>query len=214
MSLYFEGFSLAGLKVGLDFDDTVADTTEAVRLHLASARGMERAREELVRDMAELYFAGDRAVWNQYLAEEFYPGFRPDPMPGFPEFYDALLQAGAEVVVITARLPDHTEFTTEHVKMLFMDCGLPVPAVYSCGRPQHSPFAGNCKQLACERLGVHMLIDDMPSHHRTLPQSGIHSVLYGEHPWTLAEQIEHAHPIPRWEPELVNPVFRQVVTFS
>jgi uncharacterized HAD superfamily protein len=173
------------MRLGIDFDGTIADTTDAkIRYALErfgetvtatetySEEGMRRLGEERFREMVE---ASHGTEWTLTM----------QPMPGAVE---ALHDLGTEheLFVVTARNDDEIGWAREWLE----PHGLPFIDVVHTSRES--------KAIACDALAIDLMLDDSPYVLRQLEESRLQLALIDAEYNRAGELPERTHRVEGW----------------
>lgn len=115
------------------------------------------------------------------------------PLPGCKETMDMLVAGGHVLYLVTARLPAYRGATQAWVN----HWALPVEDIICVGTSAHSSLDPNytppeTKLEVCLRLGAFAHIDDHPTHLRTMADTPVTPVAFGDYPWTETSPWNHA----------------------
>ncbi len=169
------------MRIGIDFDDTIADAIAMiVKLHNRHY-GTNYKREEVTEHHVENIWGGTTEEWHAKL-DEFFSAKNVehlDPMAGAIPAMDALKRAGHELYIITARSDSDIEVTELWLKLHFPETFKGVH--YGQARAE-DPARRRLKSAMCRELGIELLIDDHLNNARDCAEVGIR-VLLIDQPW-------------------------------
>lgn len=136
------------LRIGVDFDGTLADTVAAAAAYLRDIEGIELTPEERTWPPGVRHLGGER--FGQMLADERFVE-RLEFVPGALEVTRSLME-NADVFLVTAR----HEWQTDPVHRWLKSHGLRFAGVASTSYEQ--------KTVACRDLRLDVHFDDMRAH--------------------------------------------------
>jgi 5'(3')-deoxyribonucleotidase len=177
---------MSRLKLAIDIDDVLANSTDALRLFVNLKRGVN-LREEHYKIEAE-YWGYYESVWEQHgidkkdLMREFHSRLVKSQsdirtIPGSVEGTKKLSQK-YDLIPMTSR-PEEMKAETEN--WLKEEFG----PVFT-ERPVFIGFGFNAKRTkgeVCKELGITYLIDDNVDHCKTALERGVGAVLFGDYGW-------------------------------
>jgi len=173
-------------RLGIDIDDVLADSTDALRVFVNQRRGVDLS-EKHYRIEAQ-YWGYYESVWAQHgidptdLMLDFHNGMNLDqsdirPIPGSVEGTKKLSRK-YDLVPITSRPEEMGEETERWLGEQFE----PVFAM----EPVFIGFGTNARRTkgeVCEELGISYLLDDNIEHCKTALTRGVGAVLFGNYGW-------------------------------
>ena len=151
------------MKIGIDFDGTIADTTGTKVRYALEAFGESISPEETFGPVGRGRLGDERYVEMVQAAHRGWTGGTP-PMPGA---LDAMrrLAADHELYVITAR----TDEEIDHAKDWLRTFSAPARGVMHTARA--------AKVDACRERGIEFMLDDLPQVLHELAEAGIGTAL-------------------------------------
>ncbi len=179
---------MAKVKIAIDIDDVVADSTEALRLLINERTGVELTRQDYripgsyrkyYERVWESHNLQDKVVFADVSAEM---AIDQSHVPLVEGAIAALESLGGQyhIVAITARDVSWEDATRRWFKSHDSLSGV---ELYFAGN--HHTKEYKTKGELCRELGVELLIDDNPDHCQSALDAGIDSILFGQYGWHL-----------------------------
>lgn len=177
--------------IAVDIDDVLAQTNEAVRVHVNRHFGTQHTPEDY--RMEAPYFMYWEKIWevSQEEADLRYEHFKQDENRGniqpLPGAIDVLreLKKNYELVIITARGTSDAHVTQawleKHFPKLFSEVKF-VPGAWQQG-------GDTTKADICKELGVSYLVDDAFEHCELVAKEGIIALLFGDYGWNTSKKL-------------------------
>lgn len=173
------------LKIAIDIDDVIADTTDALRLWTNQKSGLELASEHFT-DEGEYWGYYDR-LWERHNVshivkyDDFHAGIaRNDiaiPVLAGAEFAIHELIKKFDIVFITSRAQDLEDVTRIWINKNFGDYGIEI--FFAQNHRYGISIDKKTKGQLCRELGASLLIDDSIQHCESALSEGIDAVLFG-----------------------------------
>ena len=172
--------------IAVDIDDTLADSTELIRLHVNSRYDVAIPKEAY-RTEGE-YWGYYELVWAEHGVEELtLEDFFDDEMvseimqvPLLPSALFAIkeLYRTFDIVIITSRRPERGALTRKWIENMFE--GMTIDVHFSEAHKDESKMT---KGQICKTLGATYLIDDNVGHCESALKEGATPLLFGEYGW-------------------------------
>lgn len=172
--------------IAIDIDDTIADSTESVRL-LTNQRTGSSLGPEVFRAEGEYWGYYDR-IWREHQLEgqmsfKDYSDEMIEDQSRIPLLPGALfaikeLSKTYRIVLITARDPSWEKATRTWLREQLADIEVDLYLSTS-----HRDVKGLSKGELCASLGADVLIDDNVEHCMSAIESGLNAILFGEYGW-------------------------------
>jgi uncharacterized HAD superfamily protein len=173
------------MRIGIDFDDTVAASIEAIiKLHNRDFDTNYKREDATVWHLEDLWGI-DKDVFQARL-DEFFSAKNVeylDPVAGAIPAIDALKAAGHELYIITARHDDYVEATELWLKLHFSDT---FKGIHYGHSRSEDPAKKRLKSAICKELGIELLIDDHMNNAIDCSAQGINFFLLDQ-PWNQGE---------------------------
>ena len=171
-------------RVAVDIDDVLADTTDALRLHVIDATGVELTIEDY-RKHEVPYWGYYEHVWTQAgITDHSHLRVFQDKMvddqsaieviPGAPEAMD-VLKNSFDLVALTSREPAMQAATEAWLGKYFRGVFSDIVML------NHPHLASKTKGQACIELRARTLVDDSPDHCVSAEELGVGALFFGEH---------------------------------
>ena len=185
------------MRIGIDFDETIADSMAMIlKLH-NEQYGTKYKREEVTEYHVENIWGGSKEEWTAKL-DEFFSAKNArhlDPVVGAIAAIDALKHAGHELYIVTARRDINAEATerwlTKHFSSTFK-------SVHYGNVRSDDPAKKREKAEICKELGVELMIDDHMGVAKNCSEAGI-KVLLLDQPWNQGELPPGVTRVYSWE---------------
>ena len=185
------------MRIGIDFDETLADSIQMIiKLH-NKQYGTNYKKEEVVKYKVEEIWDGTKEEWMAKL-DDFFSAKNVknlDPVAGAIPAIDALKKAGHELYIITARGEGDVEATELWLKKHFPET---FKGIHYAHVRSEDPAKKRKKADICKELGVKLMIDDHMSVAKNCSEEGIRVLLIDE-PWNQGELPEHVERVFSWE---------------
>jgi hypothetical protein len=185
------------MRIGIDFDETVADSIQMIiKLH-NKQYGTNYKKEEVVKYKVEEVWDGPKEEWMAKL-DEFLSAKNAahlDPVVGAIPAIDALKKAGHELSIITARGESDVEATELWLKMHFPST---FEGVHYGHARSEDPTKRRSKSAMCKALGIELMIDDHMNVAKDCAEAGIRVLLIDE-PWNQGELPPGVERVYSWE---------------
>lgn len=177
-------------KIGIDIDDVVAESSEAIRLLVNEVTGSALQKRHY--KIPATYWGYYEQVWRQHDVNidfnAVYEGLkeRQDSVGLVPSAQYAIniLREAYDVVLITSREAELAELTKQWLSKHFDN---PPQVFFAAGHKKTG--LQKTKGEICEELGVDLMIDDHPGHCNNVLEHGVQAILFGEYGWHLKEPI-------------------------
>lgn len=173
-------------RIAIDIDDTLADSTEALRQQVNLLFGTELSTQDY--KQPGQYWGYYRQIWEQHgIADnldyhELNRQMEVDQshVPLIEGAHQALqtLDRHATVYLITSRDPQWEDATRRWFKHQFAHDDV---SLYFC--ESHRDDTAQTKGQLCKMLGAELLIDDNPEHCATALDEGVDAILFGDYGW-------------------------------
>ena len=185
------------MRIGIDFDETVADSIKAIIALHNEQYGTDYKKEEVTEYRVENVWGGTTEEWGAKL-DDFLSAKnakRLDPVPGAIPAIDALKSAGHELYIVTARGDEGVEATE-----LWLEKHLPATfkgVHYGHGRSD-DPAKKREKADICRELGVELMIEDHIEVAKKCAAEGT-KVLLLDQPWNQGALPPGVERVYSWE---------------
>ncbi|MBH1980066.1 hypothetical protein I8H83_04795 [Candidatus Saccharibacteria bacterium] len=173
-------------RIALDIDDTIADTTEALRRVVNSQLGANLTQDDY-RTPGE-YWGYYERVWRQHGVADQLSFKQLNQQMAIDQSHVSLIEGAqvavhrlardAEVLLVTSRDPSCEGATREWFAHHF---GAEDIQLYFC--TSHVDEKAKTKGRLCKELGVQLLVDDNASHCQTALDEGVDAILFGRYGW-------------------------------
>lgn len=176
---------MARQLIAVDIDDTLADSTELIRLRVNERYNVDISKEAY-RSKGE-YWGYYTRVWAEHglhtLTIQDLDDSMLDEMTRLPLLPSALyaikeISKQYDVVIITARSQEREAVTRRWIKSTFE--GMDIDVHFSSA---HRDETAMTKGQICKQLGAKYLIDDNVGHCQSALDEGVSAVLFGEYGW-------------------------------
>lgn len=177
---------MSGSVIAIDIDDTIAASTESLRL-LANKHANVDLPEEAYLVQGE-YWGYYERVWEEHgisgsvTFEDYADEMIADQsnVPLLPSALYAIKQLAKtnRVILLTAR-----DRSWEHATRKWIDLHFPNIDIQLYFSNAHSDASGKTKGELCKELGVATLVDDNVEHCASAEEWGIKAILFGEYGW-------------------------------
>ncbi|MDO8584691.1 MAG: hypothetical protein Q7R85_01040 [bacterium] len=174
------------MRIGIDFDDVVANTGIAIIEMHNKKHGTHYKKDDFYSYLFEEIWGGERDE-NRKEIDEFLTTNRSkkvSPMVGSLKAIQALKAAGHELYIITARRNKHITQTELWIEKHFPDVFTGVHYA-SPSRLKEEPRK---KSEICEALGIEVLIDDSPENAFDCAAVGVKIFLFDQ-PWNRRHEF-------------------------
>ncbi len=171
------------MRIGIDFDDVVADSIQAiVNIHNAT-HGTKFNREDAFTYRAEEVWGGTKEEWRTKLDEFFSTKHLAQlaPIAGSLVAIDTLKKHGHELFIVTGRGKGDVAATEQWLKIHFPDVFRGVHYGDFVVRGNLEP-AKMKKSDICKENGIALLIDDNPDVAKECGACGVNVFLFDQ-PW-------------------------------
>ena len=171
--------------IAVDIDDTLADSTEALRRKVNELHGASISTEEYRSPGDYLYYY--ERLWEKHgleltleeLEGEMEKNQGHVPLTAGAAVALTELSKRFKIILITARNPAWEKATKEWLHRHFADT---VAEVYFSEGPRTSTGKKTKGEL-CRELGASWLVDDNPTHCLSAVEEGAEAILFGEFGW-------------------------------
>ncbi len=173
------------MRIGLDFDGTIADASGGKMRYAAERWGVTLTRAQTMRPGAIPLLGRER--YEQMIGDLFGSALTEEmePMPGA---LDALRRLGAEhdLYVVTARLDHEVAFATQWLE------------THGVGIRELRNSARGRKAAPCAALQLAVMLEDSPAELAALPVAAPAAVLLAT-PYNAEDaRADHWHEVPDW----------------
>lgn len=173
-------------RIALDIDDTIADSTEALRRVVNSQLGIDLTQDDY-KSPGE-YWGYYERVWRQHgvadqlnfkqLNQQMTVDQSHVPLIEGAQVAVHRLARDVEVLLVTSRDPSWEGATREWFARHF---GKEDIELHFCA--SHIDEKAKSKGELCKELGVQLLVDDNVSHCQTALDEGVDAILFGRYGW-------------------------------
>lgn len=173
-------------RIAIDIDDTVADSTEALRRQVNSVLRANLTAEDYKQPGD--YWGYYRSVWERHGIAEHLDFDALNQQMVIDQSHVPLIEGAqeavrqlaryAEVYIITSRDPSWEAATRQWFRDYF---GHDDIQLHFCAN--HRDETAQTKGELCKELGVQLLIDDNASHCKTAIDKGVDAILFGDYGW-------------------------------
>lgn len=185
-------------RIALDIDDTIADSTEALRRVVNSQLGVNLTREDY--KIPGEYWGYYERIWRHHGIADQLSFKQLNLQMAIDQSHVPLIEGAqaavhrlakdVEVVLVTSREASWENATREWFTRHFDREDI---KLYFC--ESHVDEKAKTKGQLCKELGVQLLVDDNVSHCKTALDEGIDAILFGEYGWHHGSDI----PSPRYK---------------
>lgn len=185
-------------RIALDIDDTIADSTEALRRVVNSQLGVNLTREDY--KIPGEYWGYYERIWRHHGIADQLSFKQLNLQMAIDQSHVPLIEGvqaavhrlakDVEVVLVTSREASWENATKEWFTRHFDREDI---KLYFC--ESHVDEKAKTKGQLCKELGVQLLVDDNVSHCKTALDEGIDAILFGEYGWHYGSDI----PSPRYK---------------
>jgi uncharacterized protein len=185
------------MKLGIDFDETVADSIMAIiKLH-NDQYGTNYKKEEVTQYHVHEVWGGTQEGWMAKL-DEFFSAKNVehlDPIAGSIPAIDALKKAGHELYIVTARSDSDIEATELWLKLHFPET---FKGIHYGQARSDDPVKKRTKSEMCKELGIELMIDDHMSVAKDCSAAGLKVFLFDQ-PWNQGELPSGVERVYSWD---------------
>lgn len=187
------------MRIGIDFDDVVADSVKAIIMLHNNKYGTAFKKEEFISYRVEDVWGGTKEEWRIKLNEFFSTDHLVslDPMAGSLLGISALKNYGHELYIVTGRSEQDIPATEMWLKMHFPEVFREVHyAQFVTKNDLGSKFRE--KSEICKDNGIKLMIDDNPRVAKECAEAGI-SVLLFDQPWNKGDFPSNVERVYSWK---------------
>lgn len=172
--------------IAIDIDDTIADSTEALRRRVNDRFGVDLALNDYrikadywgyYESVWSLHGLADRARHDDFAAEMVEDQSHVPLLPG-ALFAINILSKKYTIVLITARDKSWEDATKRWLSEQLRDTDVKIYFTTS-----HIDASGKTKGEICKLIGASVLIDDNPEHCVSAHKAGVETILFGNYGW-------------------------------
>lgn len=189
------------MRIGIDFDDVVADSMRAIATLHNKKYGTNFKKDDAFSYKVNEVWGGTKEEWREkldaFLSTDHLMDL--DPMAGSLLGIDALKKQGHELYIVTARgegdIPATERWIERHFPNVFKDvhyCGL------IAGIRITKETTRRTKSQVCNEHGIELMIDDNPDFAKECAAEGVKVMLFDQ-PWNRGELPPGVERVYSWD---------------